>query len=226
MCIVSANIDFDWYHCQLIEWHWYSDLSASVPLCHIIFCCLNVKHVVMKAEKDKAIRKTLALPDGYFKDLKLDKIDHPQCDGTVLHPDPNWRLYFTVKYSLMLKSHCRVFDFLLMCCRCRARSDVGFSAFPTCPINGTVPQGSSNVRSVKGSLLEMLNYWCLFFFSASTPGQDDWNGTQRTTPGKAPPPSRGGKTTYREHPYRQYWSGLATLSVALTSACLPRQLSL
>uniref|UniRef100_A0A1A7YD25 KH domain-containing, RNA-binding, signal transduction-associated protein 1 n=1 Tax=Iconisemion striatum TaxID=60296 RepID=A0A1A7YD25_9TELE len=35
-------------------------------------------------------------------------------------------------------------------------------------------------------------------------GQDDWNGTQRTTPGKAPPPSRGGKTTYREHPYRQY----------------------
>lgn len=32
----------------------------------------------MKAEKDKAIRKTLALPDGYFKDLKLDKIDHPQ----------------------------------------------------------------------------------------------------------------------------------------------------
>lgn len=75
MCIFSANIDFiDWYHCQLIEWHWYWDLSASVPLCHIIFCCLNVKHVVMKAEKDKAIRKTLALPDGYFKDLKLDKI--------------------------------------------------------------------------------------------------------------------------------------------------------
>lgn len=29
----------------------------------------------MKAEKDKAIRKTLALPDGYFKDLKLDKIE-------------------------------------------------------------------------------------------------------------------------------------------------------
>ncbi|XP_037549278.1 KH domain-containing, RNA-binding, signal transduction-associated protein 1b [Nematolebias whitei] len=34
--------------------------------------------------------------------------------------------------------------------------------------------------------------------------QDDWNGTQRTVPGKAPPPSRGGKTTYREHPYRAY----------------------
>eukprot|EP00064_Thunnus_orientalis_P010322 superscaffoldBa00001390_g10348 len=33
--------------------------------------------------------------------------------------------------------------------------------------------------------------------------QDDWNGTQRTT-GKALPPSRGAKTPYREHPYRQY----------------------
>lgn len=52
----------------------------------------------------------------------------------------------------------------MTCCRCRARSDVGFSAFPTCPINWTVPQGSSNVRSVKGSLLEMLNYWCVYFF--------------------------------------------------------------
>ncbi|KAE8282238.1 KH domain-containing, RNA-binding, signal transduction-associated protein 1 [Larimichthys crocea] len=35
-------------------------------------------------------------------------------------------------------------------------------------------------------------------------GQDDWNGTQRTVPGKAPPPSRGAKTPYRDHPYRQY----------------------
>ncbi|XP_041664683.1 KH domain-containing, RNA-binding, signal transduction-associated protein 1b [Cheilinus undulatus] len=35
-------------------------------------------------------------------------------------------------------------------------------------------------------------------------GQDDWNGTQRAAPGKAPPPSRGAKTPYREHPYRQY----------------------
>ncbi|KAJ0054778.1 hypothetical protein NL108_002915 [Boleophthalmus pectinirostris] len=35
-------------------------------------------------------------------------------------------------------------------------------------------------------------------------GQDGWNGTQRTTPGKAPPPSRGAKAPYREHPYRQY----------------------
>ncbi|KAF7658743.1 hypothetical protein LDENG_00007900 [Lucifuga dentata] len=35
-------------------------------------------------------------------------------------------------------------------------------------------------------------------------GQDDWNGTQRTAPGKALPPSRGAKTPYREHPYRQY----------------------
>ncbi|XP_056269019.1 KH domain-containing, RNA-binding, signal transduction-associated protein 1b [Pseudoliparis swirei] len=34
--------------------------------------------------------------------------------------------------------------------------------------------------------------------------QDDWNGTQRTVSGKAPPPSRGAKTPYREHPYRQY----------------------
>ncbi|TMS17883.1 KH domain-containing, RNA-binding, signal transduction-associated protein 1, partial [Larimichthys crocea] len=33
-------------------------------------------------------------------------------------------------------------------------------------------------------------------------GQDDWNGTQRTVPGKAPPPSRGAKTPYRDHPYR------------------------
>uniref|UniRef100_G3P3J4 KH domain-containing, RNA-binding, signal transduction-associated protein 1 n=1 Tax=Gasterosteus aculeatus aculeatus TaxID=481459 RepID=G3P3J4_GASAC len=36
------------------------------------------------------------------------------------------------------------------------------------------------------------------------PGQDDWNGTPRTASGKAPPPSRGAKTPYREHPYRQY----------------------
>ncbi|KAL7382055.1 hypothetical protein ABVT39_016049 [Epinephelus coioides] len=35
-------------------------------------------------------------------------------------------------------------------------------------------------------------------------GQDDWNGTQRPAAGKAPPPSRGAKTPYREHPYRQY----------------------
>ncbi|KAM8840029.1 KH domain-containing, RNA-binding, signal transduction-associated protein 1b isoform 1-T2 [Spinachia spinachia] len=35
-------------------------------------------------------------------------------------------------------------------------------------------------------------------------GQDDWNGTPRTASGKAPPPSRGAKTPYREHPYRQY----------------------
>ncbi|KAM9824460.1 KH domain-containing, RNA-binding, signal transduction-associated protein 1b isoform 1-T1 [Neosynchiropus ocellatus] len=35
-------------------------------------------------------------------------------------------------------------------------------------------------------------------------GQDDWNGTQRSTPGKAAPASRGAKSTYREHPYRQY----------------------
>uniref|UniRef100_A0A3B4WQ91 KH domain-containing, RNA-binding, signal transduction-associated protein 1 n=1 Tax=Seriola lalandi dorsalis TaxID=1841481 RepID=A0A3B4WQ91_SERLL len=34
--------------------------------------------------------------------------------------------------------------------------------------------------------------------------QDDWNGTQQLGPGKAPPPSRGAKTPYREHPYRQY----------------------
>ncbi|XP_003969002.1 KH domain-containing, RNA-binding, signal transduction-associated protein 1b [Takifugu rubripes] len=34
--------------------------------------------------------------------------------------------------------------------------------------------------------------------------QGDWNGTQRTAPGKAPPPSRGAKTSYREHPYQQY----------------------
>uniref|UniRef100_A0A3Q3EZQ0 KH domain-containing, RNA-binding, signal transduction-associated protein 1 n=1 Tax=Labrus bergylta TaxID=56723 RepID=A0A3Q3EZQ0_9LABR len=34
--------------------------------------------------------------------------------------------------------------------------------------------------------------------------QDDWNGTPRTAPGKAPPVSRGAKTPYREHPYRQY----------------------
>lgn len=44
--------------------------------------------------------------------------------------------------------------------------------------------------------------------------QDDWNGTQRTVPGKAPPSSRGSKTSYREHPYRQYWSGLATLNTS------------
>ncbi|KAF3833571.1 hypothetical protein F7725_024775 [Dissostichus mawsoni] len=31
-------------------------------------------------------------------------------------------------------------------------------------------------------------------------GQDDWNGTQRAPTGKAPPPSRGAKTPYREHP--------------------------
>lgn len=48
----------------------------------------------------------------------------------------------------------------------------------------------------------------------SSADQDDWNGTQRTATGKAPPPSRGAKTTYREHPYRQYWSGLAALSVS------------
>ncbi|XP_071376483.1 LOW QUALITY PROTEIN: KH domain-containing, RNA-binding, signal transduction-associated protein 1-like [Centroberyx affinis] len=35
-------------------------------------------------------------------------------------------------------------------------------------------------------------------------GQDDWNGTQRPAPGKAPPPPRPAKTPYREHPYRQY----------------------
>ncbi|XP_056154754.1 KH domain-containing, RNA-binding, signal transduction-associated protein 1b [Lampris incognitus] len=35
-------------------------------------------------------------------------------------------------------------------------------------------------------------------------GQDDWNGTQRSTPGKAPPPPRATKTPYRDHPYRQY----------------------
>uniref|UniRef100_A0A3P9HJF4 KH domain-containing, RNA-binding, signal transduction-associated protein 1 n=1 Tax=Oryzias latipes TaxID=8090 RepID=A0A3P9HJF4_ORYLA len=35
-------------------------------------------------------------------------------------------------------------------------------------------------------------------------GQDDWNGTQRTAGGKVPPSSRGAKTSYREHPYRQY----------------------
>lgn len=50
---------------------------------------------------------------------------------------------------------------------------------------------------------------CLF-----STGQDDWNGTQRTVPGKAPPPSRGAKTPYRDHPYRQYWSGLTTLNVS------------
>ncbi|GLD57981.1 KH domain-containing, RNA-binding, signal transduction-associated protein 1-like protein [Lates japonicus] len=33
-------------------------------------------------------------------------------------------------------------------------------------------------------------------------GQDDWNGTQQLGPGKAPPPSRGAKTPYRDHPYR------------------------
>lgn len=54
---------------------------------------------------------------------------------------------------------------------------------------------------------------CLFL-CVSSPGQDDWNGTQRTVPGKAPPPSRGAKTPYREHPYRQYWSGLTTLNVS------------
>lgn len=35
-------------------------------------------------------------------------------------------------------------------------------------------------------------------------GEDDWNGTQRQAPGKAPPPPRAAKTPYREHPYRQY----------------------
>uniref|UniRef100_A0A3P8VZ61 KH domain-containing, RNA-binding, signal transduction-associated protein 1 n=1 Tax=Cynoglossus semilaevis TaxID=244447 RepID=A0A3P8VZ61_CYNSE len=35
-------------------------------------------------------------------------------------------------------------------------------------------------------------------------GQDDWNGTQQLGQAKAPPPSRGSKTTYRDHPYRQY----------------------
>ncbi|XP_061787525.2 KH domain-containing, RNA-binding, signal transduction-associated protein 1b [Nerophis lumbriciformis] len=34
--------------------------------------------------------------------------------------------------------------------------------------------------------------------------QDDWNGTQRSAPNKAPPASRGAKTPYREHPYRAY----------------------
>lgn len=52
------------------------------------------------------------------------------------------------------------------------------------------------------------------FLCLSSPDQDDWNGTQRTAPGKAPPTSRGAKTSYREHPYRQYWSGLVTLSVS------------
>lgn len=52
------------------------------------------------------------------------------------------------------------------------------------------------------------------FVCVSSLDQDDWNGTQRTATGKAPPPSRGAKTSYREHPYRQYWSGLATLSVS------------
>lgn len=48
--------------------------------------------------------------------------------------------------------------------------------------------------------------WCVF-----SPDQGDWNGTQRTAPGKAPPPSRGAKASYREHPYQQYWSGRAAL---------------
>uniref|UniRef100_A0A3Q3F273 KH domain-containing, RNA-binding, signal transduction-associated protein 1 n=1 Tax=Labrus bergylta TaxID=56723 RepID=A0A3Q3F273_9LABR len=40
--------------------------------------------------------------------------------------------------------------------------------------------------------------------SESYESYDDWNGTPRTAPGKAPPVSRGAKTPYREHPYRQY----------------------
>lgn len=46
----------------------------------------------------------------------------------------------------------------------------------------------------------------------TSPGQDDWNGTQRT--GKVPPTSRGAKTSYRQHPYRQYWSRLVTFNVS------------
>ena len=38
----------------------------------------------------------------------------------------------------------------------------------------------------------------------SPPDQGDWNGNQRAAPGKAPLPSRGAKTSYREHPYQQY----------------------
>ncbi|XP_061615635.1 KH domain-containing, RNA-binding, signal transduction-associated protein 1b [Phyllopteryx taeniolatus] len=35
--------------------------------------------------------------------------------------------------------------------------------------------------------------------------QDDWNGTQRSAPGKAAPAARGGaKAAYRQHPYQQY----------------------
>ncbi|XP_077404735.1 KH domain-containing, RNA-binding, signal transduction-associated protein 1b [Vanacampus margaritifer] len=35
--------------------------------------------------------------------------------------------------------------------------------------------------------------------------QDDWNGTQRSAPGKAAPAARGGaKTAFRQHPYQQY----------------------
>lgn len=52
------------------------------------------------------------------------------------------------------------------------------------------------------------------FNHCSPPGQDDWNGTQQLVPGKAPPPTRGAKTAYREHAYRPYWSRLATLNVS------------
>nr|XP_057903338.1 KH domain-containing, RNA-binding, signal transduction-associated protein 1b [Doryrhamphus excisus] len=40
--------------------------------------------------------------------------------------------------------------------------------------------------------------------SYETYGQDNWNGTQRAVPGKAPPSARGAKTPYRDHPYRAY----------------------
>lgn len=58
--------------------------------------------------------------------------------------------------------------------------------------------------------------------------QGDWNGNQRAAPGKAPPPSRGAKTSYREHPYQQYWSGRAALKGVPppSSSCLPWQLAL
>ena len=56
---------------------------------------------------------------------------------------------------------------------------------------------------------------CVFILSlCPSPGQDNWNGTQQLGPGKALPPSRGAKTPYREHPYRQYWSRLATPNVS------------
>lgn len=69
-----------------------------------------------------------------------------------------------------------------------------------------------------------LNGECL---CVSPPDQGDWNGNQRAAPGKAPLPSRGAKTSYREHPYQQYWSGRAALKrVPPTSSCLPWQLAL